>query len=253
MIVYRVVPGSLNASIIIGGLGISNAGNGTGGAYLLIADLTGTSSLILTGLPESGPGATAAPTGLFTTPTPPTIIAPPGLGGPNNGGTLIVGGLQGINSTIYLVGGGASTITSVAPGRFGVLGVYAPEGARVTLTSVVRAIPNTTPRPIGPFGPGDPGPIAGPPDMVARDYVRKSGLPSINQRFNNCVIAGPSCTTIFTQVANPPTSADDAIIGLAGSSLDDSSIILVNQGNEEFIEDGGDDDDQRRRRRAAKR
>ncbi|HKU95585.1 MAG TPA: hypothetical protein VJR58_09925, partial [Vineibacter sp.] len=242
MILYRRVAGAPIGDITVGGAA-GNPGNGVGGAWLVVVDLTGSSSLGLTGLTESGPGSLGAPTGLFTTPTPPTTQFPSGLGGPNSGGELIIGGIQGVDATIYLAGGATSQITSTAPGFFGVLGVYAPEGARVNLQSIVRAIPNTTVRPIGPFGPNDPGPVGSPPDAVARDFVRKGGLPSINQRFNNCVIAGPSCTTIFTQIANPPSAADDAVIGVAGSSLDDSSIILVNQGNEDFIED----DDERRR------
>jgi hypothetical protein len=241
MIVYRRLAGAASGDITIGG-----AGTGTGGAYLLIADLTGTSSLALTGLSESGPGAKGPPTGLFTTPTPPTTVTPPGLGGTNGGGTLVIGALQGIDTTVYLVGGGSSTITSSAPGQFGILGVYALEGAQVRLLSTVRAIVNTQARAIGPFGPGDPGPISGPADIVARNFVRKGGLPSLNQRFNNCVIAGPSCTTIYTQIADPPTSVDESVIGIAGSSLDDSSIILVNQGNEEFIEKGDEDEERRR-------
>ena len=242
MILYRRVAGAPIGDIIVGGAS-GNPGNGVGGAYLVVVDLTGSSSQGLTGLSESGPGSFGPPTGLFTTPTPPTTQFPSGLGGPNTGGELTIGGLLGIDATVYLAGGATSLLTSSAPGFFGVLGVYAPEGARVNLQSIVRAIPNTTIRPIGPFSPNDPGPVGSPPDVVARDFVRKGGLPSINQRFNNCVIAGPSCTTIFTQIANPPTTADDAVIGVAGSSLDDSSIILVNQGNEDFIED----DDERRR------
>ncbi|HEX2891246.1 hypothetical protein, partial [Vineibacter terrae] len=243
MILYRRTAGAPTGDITIGGPG-NNPGNGVGGAWLLVADLTGSSSQALTGLTEAGAGSMGAPRGLFTTPTPPTTLGPAGLGGPNSGGELTIGAIQGINATIYLAGGATSGITSTAPGFFGVLGVYAQEGARVNLQSIVRAIPNTTVRPIGPFGPNDPGPVGTPPDVVARDFVRKGGLPSINQRFNNCVIAGPSCTTIYTQIANPPTTADDAVIGIAGSSLDDSSIILVNQGNEEFIEE---DDEERRR------
>ncbi|HJQ57277.1 MAG TPA: hypothetical protein VJ890_10245 [Vineibacter sp.] len=241
MIVYRRLSGSPSGDIRVEG-----AGTSTGGAYLLIADLTGTSSLALTGLSESGAAAKGAPTGLFTLPTPPTTATPSGLGGTNGGGTLVIGALQGINTTVYLVGGGSSSITSSAPGEFGVLGVYALEGAQVQLLSTVRAIPNTEARAIGPFGPGDPGPISGPGSVVARDFVRKGGLPSISQRFNNCVIAGPSCDTVFTQIADPPTSVDDSVIGIAGSSLDDSSIILVNQGNEDFI-DRRDDEEERRR------
>ncbi|TWT08716.1 filamentous hemagglutinin N-terminal domain-containing protein [Reyranella sp. CPCC 100927] len=243
MLLYRRVAGAPVGDITVGGAA-GNPGNGVGGAYLVVVDLTGSSSLGLTGLTESGAGSVGAPRGLFTTPTPPTTQFPSGLGGPNSGGQLTVGALQGLDAAIYLAGGATSMMTSTAPGFFGILGVYAQEGSRVNLQSVVRAIPNTTIRPIGPFGPNDPGAIGSPPDVVARDFVRKGGLPSINQRFNNCVIAGPSCTTIFTQIANPPTAADDAVIGVAGSSLDDSSIILVNQGNEDFIED---DDEERRR------
>jgi filamentous hemagglutinin family protein len=242
MIVYRRLAGAPSGDITINGAGV-----GTGGAYLLIADLTGTSSLALTGLSESGPGAKGSPSGLFTTPTPPTTSTPPGLGGTNGGGTLVIGALQGIDTTVYLVGGSSSTITSSAPGQFGVLGVYALEGSQVRLLSTVRAIPNTEVHPIGPFGPGAPGPVSGPADIVARNFVRKGGLPSISQRFNNCVIAGPSCTTIFTQIADPPTSVDESVIGFAGSSLDDSSIILVNQGNEEFIDKGDGEEEDRRR------
>ncbi len=243
MLLYRRVAGAPVGDITVGGAA-GNPGNGVGGAYLVVVDLTGSSSLGLTGLTESGAGSVGAPRGLFTTPTPPTTQFPSGLGGPNSGGQLTVGALQGLDAAIYLAGGATSMMTSTAPGFFGILGVYAQEGSRVNLQSIVRAIPNTTIRPIGPFSPNDPGAIGSPPDVVARDFVRKGGLPSINQRFNNCVIAGPSCTTIFTQIANPPTAADDAVIGVAGSSLDDSSIILVNQGNEDFIED---DDEERRR------
>ncbi len=245
MIVYRRLAGAPVGDIIVGG-DSGNPGNDTGGAWLLIVDLTGSSSVALTGLAESGPGSTGAPGGLFKGPTPPTLLRPSGLGGPNAGGNMVIGGLNGIDSTVYLAGGGTSFISSTAPGHFGVLGVYAPEGARVNLQSIVRAIPNSVPWPIGPFGPNAPGPVGSPPDAVARDFVRKGGLPSINQRFNNCVIAGPSCTTIFTQVANPPAAADDAVIGVSGSSLDDSSIVLVNQGNEDFIEEDEDDDAERR-------
>ncbi|MBV9832973.1 MAG: hypothetical protein JO055_01115, partial [Alphaproteobacteria bacterium] len=223
MIVYRHTKDGVSGTITVGG-DVGTPANSLGTAKLMVVDLSGTDPVLLYG---STPATKLG--GLFTTQTPAQGFSPLNQIGSISGGKVSIGAISAPDSTVYLLGIGATLETTATGSAFGVLGVYG-NGLDVKLSTTVRNIdPRTVRFVTDPYA----GPLVG--SSTAAFFVRHSGVPNPKELFNGCPIGTVNCTVFQTPVAAPAFDNDSVIIGVGGQPLDDSGVVLTNQGNEELI------------------